>query len=355
MSKKKIAETFALLVSMIMLCAVILSGCTNGAKAPNEDSGITLTNFTAGEALPEGIEIPADAYDGALVTAVSKPAGGELGALEWEISWKNPENELASKPVERYVMLQPIEGTPQAVVWLMCTGFAEPIILTARLVGDKTTSASLQIDYIQKPSYRFKLEAIPGVSTGEGGEDYGISYVTKTDEAGNSHMTVLLPHIEIFQECFSVPNFAATIAYSRYFTIENTATVTEISAAYSAAYLEALAAMGYPDGSKANGSEEDFTEWIPFLGSDKSKIPLEEILFNKAGVNISFWTKTRYEAFVKLLYRLFEPSMVSEIPLAAVKLTVNESHTGSTEKICYIYFAYDDTGIDFTAESGETA
>lgn len=350
MSKRKIKTLWVWLASVILLlCA---AGCGSGAEQAAE-TGIALTSFMSGEAIPEGIEIPAGAYDGTVVTAKSIPEGSELGALEWEIAWKNPE--AVSRPVERYVMLQPIEGTPQAVVWLMCTGFAEPIILTARLVGDKTTSASLQIDYIQKPSYRFKLEAIPGVSTGEGGEDYGISYVTKTDEAGNSHMTVLLPHIEIFQECFSVPNFAATIAYSRYFTIENTATVTEISAAYSAAYLEALAAMGYPDGSKANGSEEDFTEWIPFLGSDKSKIPLEEILFNKAGVNISFWTKTRYEAFVKLLYRLFEPSMVSEIPLAAVKLTVNESHTGSTEKICYIYFAYDDTGIDFTAESGETA
>lgn len=350
MSKSKIKTLWAWLASVVLL--LCSAGCGSSAERATE-TGIALTSFTAGEALPEGIEIPADAYDGALVTAVSKPAGGELGALEWEIAWKNPE--AVSRPVERYVMLQPIECMPQAVVWLMCTGFAEPIILTARLVGDKTTSASLQIDYIQKPSYRFKLEAIPGVSTGEGGEDYGISYVTKTDEAGNSHMTVLLPHIEIFQECFSVPNFAATIAYSRYFTIENTATVTEISAAYSAAYLEALAAMGYPDGSKANGSEEDFTEWIPFLGSDKSKIPLEGILFNKAGVNISFWTKTRYEAFVKLLYRLFEPSMVSEIPLAAVKLTVNESHTGSTEKICYIYLAYDETGVEFTAEEGETA
>lgn len=350
MSKRKIKTLWVWLASVILLlCA---AGCGSGAEQAAE-TGIALTSFMSGEALPEGIEIPAGAYDGTVVTAKSIPEGSELGALEWEIAWKNPE--AVSRPVERYVMLQPIEGTPQAVVWLTSTGFAEPIILTARLSEEKTTSASIQIDYVQKPSYQFKLEAIPGVNAGEGGEDYGISYVTKADEAGNSHMTVLLPHIEIFQECFSVPNFAAAIAYSRYFTVENTAAITEISVAYSAAYLEVLATMGYPNGSKGGGMEGDFTEWIPFRASEQTKIPLEGILFDKAGVNLNFWTSSKYEAFVKLLYGLSSPSMVSETPLAAVKLTVNEAHTGPTEKICYIYLAYDETGVEFTAEEGETA
>lgn len=46
--------------------------------------------------------------------------------------------------------------------------------------------------------------------------------------------------------------------------------------------------------------------------------------------------------------------MISTDPLVAVKLNIEASHTGSEEKICYIYLIYDETGIEFTAEGEGT-
>ena len=344
---RKINAIVVWIISSVLLLFAV--GCGRNAEQTAE-LGITLTSFNNGEEIPEGIEIPNGAIDGTIVTAESKPKGIELGTLEWGIAWKDPE---FSEPLERCIELQPLSGEPKTIVWLK-KKLIEPIILMAVLSDDKTKSASVQIDYVQKQTYNFKLQAIPGANEGEAGEDYGIVYKTETDKFGNHNMKLVLPHIEIFLECFAAPNFCSIILNEQKYTIENTAHITEISVSYAAEYSAAIAESGYPEGYRERSAESGFTEWIPFLASDKTKIPLEGILFDKAGVNVGLMEDSQYEKFVKALYRSSSPNMISTDPLVAVKLNIEASHTGSEEKICYIYLIYDETGIEFTAEGEGT-